>query len=58
MREALLEEVVGPLFPARLVNASPYRPRGSFKQVLNSPVNPMKWDQPSLDMFVSGPDVS
>ena len=44
-------------FSVRLVNADPHRPRGPDRLVLNSPVIPMKWDQPSTGTLVSVPDV-
>ena len=58
MREAPSEAAVGSLFLARLANASPRRPRGFDMLVLNSPVNPMKWDWPSVDTSVPGPDAT
>ena len=48
VREAPSEVAVGPLFPARLANVGPCR------LVLNSPINPMKWDQPLMDTSVLG----
>ena len=52
VREAPSEVAVGPLFPARLTNAGLHRPRGPNRLVLNSLVNPMKWDQPSEETSV------
>ena len=52
VREAPLEVVVGPFFPARLVNVSPLR------LVLNLPINPMMRDQPSTDTSVLSSNVS
>ena len=52
MGEAPLEIVVELSFSASLANASPRRPRGPNKLVLNSLVILMKWEQPSMGMPV------
>ena len=39
-------------FSTRLANADPRRPRGPDRLVLNSPVIPMKWEQPSMGALV------
>ena len=54
--EALLETVVGPSLSAKLAMVSPHRPRGTTRPMLNSPIHPMKWDQPSVDTSVPGLD--
>ena len=55
--EAPLEMVAELLFSVKLVNAGPRRLRGPNRVVLNSPVIPMKWDQPLTGTLVPGPDV-
>ena len=53
--EALSEIAVGPLFSARLANASPRRPRMSNRLVLGSYVMLQEWDCPSMDTVAPGP---
>ena len=50
--EAPLEMVAELPFSARLVNAAPHRLKGPSRLVLNSPIIPMKWEQPSLAVHV------
>ena len=58
MREAPLKMTAELSFSIWLVNADPHRLRGPGRLVLNSPVIPMKWDQPSTGTLVPGPDVA
>ena len=58
VREAPSKVVVGILFLARLANVGPRMLRGLNKLVLNSFVNPMKWDQPSANTSVPGSDAA
>ena len=54
MGEALSETTVGPLFSARLANASPYRPWLPDRLMLGSYVLPHEWDRPSMDTVAPG----
>ena len=54
MGEALLEIAVELSFSTRLANAGLRRLRGLDRLVLNSPVIPMKWEQPSTGLPVLG----
>ena len=52
-----METVIGSSLPTRWSNL-PRRPRGPDRLVLNSPIQPMKWDHPLTDTFVPGPDAA
>ena len=43
---------------SNLAIASPCRPRGFDRLVLNSHVQPMKWDHPSTDTSIPGPNAT
>ena len=45
-------------FSAKLANYRSYRLKGPSKLVLNSPVIPMKWEQPSTGALVLVPDTA
>ena len=56
-----IETVVGPPIYARRSNtaiASPRRPRGPNMLVLNSPIQPMKWDHLLTETYVPGLDAA
>ena len=55
------DTAIGPLLLAKSSNLAitgPRRPRGYDRLVLNSPVQPMKWDHFSTNTFVPGPDAT
>ena len=58
MGEAPLEIIAELSFSARLANATPLKLKGPGRLVLNSPVIPMKWEQPSLGALVPSPDTA
>ena len=56
--EAPLEIIAELSFSARLANATPLKLKGPGRLVLNSPIIPMKWEQPSLGALVPSPDTA